>query len=294
MKYALYLGCAITTEAYSYEMSARETLTKLGVEFVDLEGYSCCGVTIRSINPFAFLYLSARNIAIAETSGLDIMTFCTGCRMTILEAKHVLDHNDKMRERVNAVLASEGLEYKGTSQVKHILELLHDVIGLEKIKASLVRTFKGLKVVPHYGCHAIRPSGIGPQDDPEDPQKLDDLIRVLGAEAPYYPQKLDCCGAPLLLKNDNAAFTMSGQKVKAIQDYGFNAIVTICPSCQKMLDTQDICGRTIGATLNVPTMYYTQLLGLAMGIEPDKLGLGMNISPVRQIIDWGAPAAAPA
>jgi len=286
MKYALFLGCAITTEAYSYEMSARETLTRLGVEFLDLPDYSCCGVTVRSINPFAFLYLAGRNIAIAESSGLDIMTFCTGCRMTLLEAKHVLDHNQKLRDRVNAVLASEGLEYKGTSRIKHIIELLHDEVGKEKITKAIVKTFKGLKVAPHYGCHAIRPSAVGAQDDPENPQKLDDLIRWLGAESPRYPQKLDCCGAPLLLKNDNAAFTMSGQKVKAIQEGGLQAMVTVCPSCQKMLDTQDICGRTIGASLSLPVMYYTQLLGLAMGIDPDKLGLGMNVSPVRQIIDW--------
>jgi len=290
MKYALYLGCAITTEAYSYEMSARETLTKLGAEFVDLLGYSCCGVTVRSINPFAFLYLAARNIAIAETTGLDVMTFCTGCRMTLLEAKHVLDHNHKLRERVNAVLASEGLEYKGTSKIKHILELLHDDIGKEKIQNAAVRTFKGLKVAPHNGCHAIRPSGVGAQDDPENPQKLDDLIRWLGAEAPRHPQKLDCCGAPFLLKNDNAAFTMSGQKVKALQEGGIQAVVTICPSCQKMLDTQDICGRTIGANLSLPVLYYTQLLGLAMGVDPDKLGLGMNVSPVKRIVEWKEPA----
>jgi heterodisulfide reductase subunit B len=294
MKYALYLGCAITTEAYSYEMSAREVLSKLGVEFVDPQGYSCCGVTIRSINPFAFLYMAARNIAIAEETGLDMMTFCTGCRMTLLEAKHVLDHNEKMKERVNAMLATEGLVYKGTSNIKHILSLLHDDIGIETIKKHVVKTFRGLKVVPHYGCHALRPSTIGKQDDPENPQKADDIIRALGATAPPYPQKLDCCGAPLLLVNDNAAFTLSGQKVKAVQDLSIDAIVTMCPSCQKMLDTQDISGRTIGATLSVPTMYLTQFLGLAMGIDPNKLGLGMNISPVKKIIEWVEPAATPA
>ncbi|MEM2869492.1 MAG: CoB--CoM heterodisulfide reductase iron-sulfur subunit B family protein [Thermoplasmata archaeon] len=289
MKYALYLGCAITTEAYAYEMSARETLGRLGVEFVDCPGHSCCGVTIRSINPFAFLYLAARNIAIGEGTGLDIMTFCTGCRMTLLEAKHVLDHNDGMKRRVNAVLSTEGLEYRGTSRVMHIVELLHDVIGPERIKASALRKFRGLKIVPHYGCHALRPSAVGRQDDPENPQKLDRLIEALGASSPYYPQKLDCCGAPLLLKNDSAAFTMAGQKIKAIQEAGIDAVVTVCPSCQKMLDTQDICGRTIGAELSLPVIYYTQLLGLAMGLDPDRLGLGMNISPVRKIIDWKEP-----
>ncbi|MGQ9581944.1 MAG: CoB--CoM heterodisulfide reductase iron-sulfur subunit B family protein [Thermoplasmatota archaeon] len=289
MKYALYLGCAITTEAYAYEMSARETLGRLGVEFVDSEGHTCCGITIRSINPFAFLYLAGRNIAICERTGLDIMTFCTGCRMTLLEAKHVLDHNEALKGRVNALLAPEGLEYMGTSSVKHIVELLHDAIGLERIKGSVVRTFRGLKVVSHYGCHALRPSAIGRQDDPENPQKLERLIEALGASSPDYPQKLDCCGAPLLLKNDSAAFTMAGQKIKAIQEAGIDAVVTVCPSCQKMLDTQDICSRTIGAELSLPVMYYTQLLGLAMGLDPDSLGLGMNISPVRKIVDWREP-----
>lgn len=285
LQYTLYLGCNIATEAYGYEVSAKKVLDELDVTLTLPDGYSCCGVTMRSVNAFAHLCLAARNLAIAEELGNDLLVYCTGCRLALNEAKHMLEENPELKEKVNGVLANEGLNYKGEIKIIHIIEFLHDIIGTEKIKNKIVKKIEGKKIAPHYGCHALRPSEVYPQDDVENPQKLDELIRILGAEAPPHPEKLDCCGAPLLLKDVNSAYTLVGTKLSALMKYKFDAVVTVCPSCQKMFENQKIAGDTIGETLTIPVLYYTQLLGLAMGIAPEELGIQLNMTEFKSILE---------
>ncbi|UCH88553.1 MAG: CoB--CoM heterodisulfide reductase iron-sulfur subunit B family protein [Thermoplasmata archaeon] len=284
LKYTLYLGCNIATEAYGYEISAKKVLDAFDVELVLPDGYSCCGVTMRSVNSFAFLCLAARNMAISEALGNGLLVYCTGCRLSLSEAQHILAENSELKQKVNEVLAKEDLNYNGTIKIIHINEFLHDIIGEEKISGKIVRKFDGKKIVPHYGCHALRPSEINPQDDVENPQKLDDLIRLLGAEAPHHPEKLDCCGAPLLLKDVNSAYTMVGTKISALMKHEIDAVVTVCPSCQKMFENQKIASDTIGEKLSLPVLYFTQLLGLAMGMEPGELGIQLNLTDYRSIL----------
>jgi len=284
LKYTLYLGCNIATEAYAYEASAKMVLKELNVELVLPDGYSCCGITMRSLNAFVFLCLAARNLAIAEQHGNDLLVYCTGCRLALSEAKHILDENSELKTKVNSVLAQEGLTYEGNIKIVHIVQFLHDIIGKEKIKTKIVKTFEGKKIAPHYGCHALRPSTINPQDDVENPQKLDELIRLLGAEAAPYPEKLDCCGAPLLLKDVDSAYSLVGTKLSAIIKQGFNAVTTVCPSCQKMFENQKIASDTIGEKLSLPVIYYTQLLGLAMGMKPEDLGIQQNLTDFKELL----------
>lgn len=284
LKYTLYLGCNIATEYYSYEKSAKKVLEKLDVELFLPDGYSCCGVTMRSLNAFSFLCLAARNLAIAEQHGNDLLVFCTGCRLTLSEAQHVLENNSDLKDKVNGILEIEGLKYEGTIKIIHILQFLHDIIGLDRIKDNLVKNFQGKTIAPHYGCHALRPSEVNPQDDVENPQKLDELLRLIGAEAPPHPEKIDCCGAPLLLKDVDSAYTMVGSKLSALIDRKFDAVATICPSCQKMFENQKIAGDTIGKKLSLPVLFYTQLLGLAMGFEPQELGIQQNLTDFKALM----------
>ncbi len=287
--YTLYLGCTISTEQFAYEVSAREILKVLGIDLVHLDGYSCCGITIRSQNQFGFLYMSARNLAIAEQHDYDVLTYCTGCRLSLQECLHMLGSNADLNRRINEKLAIEDLHYEGKLKVTHILELLHDIVGPEEIKRHVKRTFPGMRVAPHYGCHALRPRGIGQQDDVEKPMKLDFLIEAIGAQVPYHANKTDCCGAPMLLADDNAAFSLAGSKLQSLQGLEFDLLVNICPSCQKMFDNQKIAGQTVGAQLDLPVMYFTQLLGLAFGIEPNKLALNINMSNVEPVLKWKGP-----
>jgi heterodisulfide reductase subunit B len=286
LRISAYWGCVIPNVEYAYEMSVREILPRLGVDLVDLENVSCCGIPIRSVNAYAFLYLSARNLALAEKTCLkDLLVACNGCHLTLSETIHFLNHDEKLREKVNSLLREEDLEYTGSTRIWHLIDLLHDKIKEETIQKSLKKPLKDLKLASHHGCHTIRPSRIGRIDDPENPRKMDDLIELLGATSVDYPEKLDCCGALLLWSHRDAALTFTGLKIMALQKHGFDGLVVSCPACHLMFDArQKAAGVTVGSKPNLPVVYYSQLLGTAMGIEEEKLGLHLNRSPVDELL----------
>ena len=283
---AVYWGCLIPTIQYSYEMSVRATMPQLGLELVELNNVSCCGTPIQSVNMFAALYLAARNLAIAEKTGLDdLLLPCNGCYLSLSEAKHLLSQDDKLKERINNVLKEENLRYEGSIKIWHTINLLHDLVGEEKIRRVIKQPLNGLELAVHYGCHILRPSTIQPIDNSETPKKMEELVEWLGAKSVPYPEKLDCCGYMLLLSHPDAALTFSGLKLKAIQDWGAGALVVSCPSCQMMFDMrQKSSAATTGSKLSLPVLYYTQLLGLAMGISTERLGLNLNRSPIDELL----------
>jgi heterodisulfide reductase subunit B len=283
-KYALFPGCLMPTEQYAYELSIRETLPLLGIELVDVEGFSCCGEPMKSVNQFLSVYLSARNLAIAEKHHFDLFVPCAMCHLALSECQHILEKNPVMKERINSQLAAEDLKYTEKRQIIHTLDLLYDHVGIEKIKEHVKKPLTGLKIAAHYGCHLLRPSEIGRPDNTENPQKIEQIIKALGAEPVDYPQKLDCCGAPLLANLPESALTKTGQKLQAIQEQGINGIVDVCPWCHKMFDSrQTKAGETVAVKLDVPVVYLTQLLGAAFGISAEKLGLSLNLSPVEKL-----------
>ena len=284
-KYALFTGCMMSTEQYAYEMSIRESLPILDVELIDVEGFSCCGEPMKSVNQLMALYLSARNIAIAEKNNLDILAPCAMCHLSLSECKHILGNNTEMKDRINGMLADEDLNYKGSVEILHTVDLLHDHIGLETIKKHVKKPLTGLKFATHYGCHLIRPSEIGRPVNSENPTKMEEILKVLGAETEnYYPEKLDCCGGILQINLPESALTKTGQKLKAVQEYGFDGLVDVCPWCHRMYDARQVkAGETVATKLEVPVFYLTQLLGLALGINKEKLGLNLNLSPVDKL-----------
>ncbi len=286
MKVAVYWGCVISTIQYGYEMSVREVMPQLRLELVDLNNVCCCGTPIQSVNMFAALYLAARNLALAEKTGLDdLLLPCNGCYLSLSEAKHLLSQDDKLKERINNALGEENLRYEGSIKIWHTINLVHDIVGEEKIREVVKHPLKGLKLAVHYGCHILRPSTLQPVDDSETPRKMEELVEWLGARSVSYPERLDCCGAMLLLSHPDAAFTFSGLKLKAVEDRSADALVVSCPSCQMMFDMrQKSAGATTGVKLNLPVLYYTQLLGLAMNISTEKLGLNLNRSPIDEFL----------
>ena len=287
MRMPVYWGCVIPHTQYAYEMSLREVLPKLGVELIELENVSCCGLPMRSVNAYASLYLAMRNLAIAEDTGLkDLLVPCNGCHLSFSEAMHLWKQDEGLREKIGSLLAEEGLKYNSTVRIWHLVDLLHDVVKKEAILKSVRKRLDGLRLASHYGCHLIRPSTLGRIDDPENPRKLDDLIEILGAKSLDYPEKLDCCGALLLWSRRDGAFTFSGLKLKAVEEHGFDGLVVSCPACQIMFDArQKVSAATVGAKLNLPVLYYSQLLGVAMGINEEKLGLHLNRSPVDELLE---------
>jgi len=283
-KYALYPGCLMPTEQYAYELSIREILPSFGIEIIDVDGFSCCGEPMKSVNQFLTLYLSARNIALAEENGLDMFVPCSMCHLALSECNYVLRNNEELRKKINSLLEEEGLKWHGRNKIFHTIDLLHDEVGIEEIKKRVKKELKVL-LAAHYGCHLIRPSEVGRPVDAEKPMKMEALLNVIGAKTAYYAEKLDCCGAPLLANLPDTALTKAGQKMQAVQEK-FDALVTVCPWCHKMFDErQQKAGETIAASLSLPVVYLSQLVGLAMGIEKEKLGFEFNLSPTDKLVE---------
>lgn len=280
MKIAVYWGCKIPTAQYSYEMSVRQVFPHFDIELVDLKATSCCGGPVRSINTSAAMYLSARNLALASQTGLEDLLFpCNECHFMLSEAKHRIDNDREMRRKIEELLREEGLTYSSDVKIWHIVDLLHDVVGIDAVKARVKKPLKGLKFAVHPGCQIIRPSEIGRVDSAENPRKLDALVEAVGAETLEYSEKLDCCGAALLYSHEDAALSLAGSKLKAVQAYGVDGFVDTCPYCHIMYDArQKEAAATVGGKLSLSVLYYTQLLGLALGIDQEKLGLHLNQS----------------
>ncbi len=278
MKYAFFLGCLAPLMAKQYELSARKVAKKLGLQLIDNKDFACCGFPIRSVGQETALLLAARNLSVAEDMGLDICTICTGCASTLAEASKELTHNDGLREKVNEKLRKIGRAYKGNVEVKHFVRVLYENIGPEKIKRQVKNSLEGLKLASHYGCHYLKPSDVFDKfEDPEFPRTLDELISALGAETVGYEDKTQCCGGVILDVDDNIALAMAQRKLEHVNAVGADAMVLMCPLCGSMYDrNQRVVERRFNATYNLPVLFYPQLLGLALGMDPKGLGLDMN------------------
>jgi heterodisulfide reductase subunit B len=261
-------------------MAARRTGEALGVELADPGGFACCGFPLKSVDLYTTQLMAARNLAIAEQNGGAICTLCSACGGVLTEANHAIAHDEALRERLNADLAKINPSYKVTGNVKvrHFTRVLFEEVGPEKIRESVKADLGGLKVAPHYGCHYMKPSEVFERfDDPEHPESLDELIRACGAESVQYPDKLRCCGGALLAIDEKVALSMGKEKLAQVKAAGAEAMVLMCPFCSVMYDdNQKKIEAAFEAEFALPVLYYPQLLGLALGIEPKALGLNMN------------------
>ncbi len=277
MKYALFLGCNIPARVQQYESSARAVLDRCGVEVKDLREFKCCGYPIRNIDFKMYLIFAARNLALAEKEGLDLLALCKCCYGSLKKAAHVLATDKGLRDEVSAFLEKEGLTFNGTAAVKHFLPLLYHDVGLTALKEKITRSFKDLKIAPHYGCHALRPSEIMQFDNPVAPVIFDELVAATGAQSVSWPLKLECCGAPLLGIQDDLSMDLTARKLADGKNAGADYLCSACPYCQMQFDTvQKMMIETRTNTPQLPSILYPQLLGLAMGIDRRLLGIEMN------------------
>ena len=284
MKFALFLGCQIPVRLKQYETSSKAILERLGVGLVDIEEFNCCGYPLRNIEFKAFLLASARNLSLAEKKKLDVMTLCQCCYGTLKKANFLLRENASLRKEVNAVLEREGLPYEGEVEVKHLLYVLHQEVGVEAIKKKIAKTFKGLKIAAHYGCHALRPSQVVRFDDPVTPSIFDQLVEATGAESIAWSMRLECCGAPLWGIHDELSTEITLKKLKNGRESGADYLCTACTYCQIQFDTvQQMILSQRGLNHPLPSILYPQLLGLSMGINSETLGLKMNKIPISEV-----------
>lgn len=277
MKYALFLGCTIPRRLQQYDLSARAVLDKFDVDVVDIREFNCCGYPIRNSDFKTFVLFSARNLALAEKQSLDVMTLCKCCFGSLKKVNHLMKQDSSLRDEINFFLAKEDLEYKGTIEVTHFLSVLHKEIGLKTLKEKVTRPFKDLKIATHYGCHALRPSDIMQFDNAVAPVLFDQLVETTGAKSIDWPLKLECCGAPLLGVNDELSMDLTEKKLVNGKESGADYLCVGCPWCQVQFDTvQEMMTSQRSTNHRLPSILYPQLLGLAMGIDGDTLGIKMN------------------
>lgn len=269
MKYAFFIGCTMAYRLQFAEKSIRMVAPKLGLELVDLP-FTCCPEpnAIRALSDDTWLTFAARNIALAEAEGLDILTACAGCHESLSLAKHELDKKPERRERVNEVLKGIDIEYKGSSKIIHVHQLLFDEIGIETL-SSMVKQPIPIKVVTHTGCHLLRPERILHVDDAEVPVKLDLLCEALGMEPLEYMDKTMCCGAGVRKTNSVTSYAVLREKMTSMEMVEPDAIVVFCPTCFITFESgQRVANKIFGTDFKFPVFYYTELLAIAMGL-PD-------------------------
>lgn len=271
-KFLMFLGCAIPYRVSAFEISARKILGKLDVELVEMPEFNCCGLPLDPVSHEMMLILAARNLALAEEKGLNIITLCPGCAGTLKKVNKMLKGDKALRDEINCHLKEAGLQFKGTVDAKHFMQVLIEDVGLEKIKKSVSKPLAMLKVAEHNGCHILRPKEFIGFDDPEDPKTLKTLIEATGATCLNYMDETDCCGAPSVGVSDKVALQLARDKLNHVKNVDAQALITICPFCHIMYDTNELrIEKLFNEVYGIPVLHYPQLLGLAMGIPPEEL-----------------------
>lgn len=277
MKYAYFPGCSLHSTAKEYDLSTKEVANALGIELIEIPEWICCGATPAHITMHLLsLALPVKNLLNAKKmDSYEVITCCAACFNRLKTANKVMETDPLHREKVEQIV---GENYKGEVNVRHFLDVLVNVFGLKNIAPKVSKRLEGLKVACYYGCLLVRPPEITNLDDLEEPHLMDDIMRTIGAEPVKWPYKTECCGASFSLTKTDIVLKLSSEILQMAADEGAQAIVVACPLCQSNLDLrQAMINKKFKKNFNIPILYFTQLLGLSLGITPEKLGLDKHI-----------------
>ena len=287
LTYALYTGCTARESTPELLKSTLAVAKKLDIELVLLDEASCCGAShLQDFDDFLSLVLNARNICYAEKRGLDMVTICNTCQLNTAMTKKRLDENEELKAKVNEALSEVGLEYKGTSNVRHFLYALIEDYGLDNLRKKVVKPLSSLNIAAFYGCHNIRPSELHhhfnrTKETPYNPTSLDDLIEALEGNSVDYDHKTKCCGFHVDLQAPKTSNILTGNALADAFDNNADVMVTPCPLCHLNLDVkQKAAAKTINREITLPVLHLPQLIGLALGCTPEELGLNHHVTEV--------------
>jgi heterodisulfide reductase subunit B len=275
-RYALFSGCIIPGRFPHLERAARTVAEHFDVELVDMKDVSCCPepFSVQSIDRLTHLSIAARNINVAEEMKLNMMVLCNGCLNTLSHANTLLKSNYRLKNLVNTALKEVGREYLGEVEVKHIYHVLIEDVGIEKIRKEVAKPLTGVKVAVHYGCHLLDPIFSTPLDEINQPMGFEKLIEAIGAENVAHEKKYVCCGGPIRDIDESISRSLLVEKLEAVAKTGANCIAVFCPLCYMQYDLGQLMEqRKTGKEYNIPTLYYTELLALALGYSEDEIGL---------------------
>jgi heterodisulfide reductase subunit B len=286
-EYAYFLGCITPNRYPGIEAAAKKIFKEFGIESKEMEGASCCPApgVFGSFDMYTWLPIAARNLAIAEEMGLEIYVTCNGCYGSLQEADHLLKEHPKLKEKVNEILGKAGREYKGTTNVHHSIVVLHDDIGLDRLKEKVTKPMKDVNVAIHYGCHFLKPSEVRGHGSAETPNVLEDILKAIGAKETMYKDKLMCCGAGggVRTADTPTALEWTRQKLVSMIEEGADCVIHPCAFCHLQLDRgQYEINKAFGTSFDLPVLYALQLVGLAMGMSVQELGLDQQTTTMSE------------
>jgi len=274
MLYSYFAGCKIPYYLPEYGNSTMALLNRFGIELLDLE-FNCCGYPARDLDFQSFLLAGARNLALAEQHNTDIVTPCKCCFGSLKFVEHYLKHRAVIKDQINFMLRPEGLQWEGRVEVRHLLTVLHQDVGIDTLRAAVLNPFAGLKVAIHTGCHALRPGNVTRFDNPLAPGIFNDLVELTGAESVFWSMRTECCGNPQWDKNRKLALKQMQRKLLNAKQAGADFVCTACTYCQMQFE-QKYQSEFIPQNGDriIPAVLISQLIGLSIGLEDEDIGLG--------------------
>jgi len=297
MKIPYYPGCTLHERAKDFDGSARECAKALGIELQELPIWTCCGAVFPLVTDSVMDILAAvRNLSYASRIGDRVVTLCSFCYHVLKRANRVMREDPAKRDKANLFLradtkAREAVEsytredYAGQVEVVHYLEMLRDDVGFEALSKKVKRPLKGLKVAAYYGCMLLRPKDEMKFDDPEQPTIFEDFLGALGCEPVDFPMKTECCGGFQIVNDEELAIACSQNVVTSARKRGADIIVTTCPLCRYNLDRkQKEMAERVRGFRTIPVVYFTQLLGLALGLPEKELDFSGNTVDPRPVL----------
>jgi heterodisulfide reductase subunit B len=287
-RFSMFWGCTIPARFPFIEKSTRLALDLLDAEVVDTDGFTCCpeGTLVKAVSEEAYYVTAGRNLAVAEATSLPMVTPCNGCYSTFKSTQAEFKSDWRKRAGLNDLLAEEGLSYDGSLVVKHFMEWIHEDIGPAAVAKKVVKPLGGMRIAVHYGCHMLRPSPAVRWDSAGNPTKFEDMVRALGATVVEYETKLDCCGGALdRVGQRDEALQMCRNKLLDLKSEAVDALVVCCPSCFQQFDLNQATLLRQKEDLEMPVLYYTELLCLALGRQPEELGLSMHRVPTDAFME---------
>ena len=277
-QYAYYPGCSLESLATGYNVSTLEVARELGLDLKEIKDWNCCGSTAYfPVDELLAYTLVARNLALAEKEGLsDFVAPCSACYKNAYFTNAYLKKDPDLAEHINYALEADNLHVNGTMRVRHLIEVIIEDVGLEEIGKKIVHPLQGLRVAPYYGCQLLRPRKG--HENVENPQFFENLLSALGAEPVDYPSRTRCCGGSLIITNRKAALDMVHKLLEDAVNHQADVIATTCPMCNVNLEVyQSQVNQEFGTHFSIPVMYFTQIMGVALGIKPGRLGIGKEM-----------------
>jgi heterodisulfide reductase subunit B len=284
-EYKMFEGCTIGNRIPFIEAASRKVFEKIGVE-TSQAPFSCCPdpTGVKSFDNDVWLTLGAYNLCLAEAEGKDIISLCNGCTNTLRGVSHQLKHDSLKKGRINEELEKIGKKYNGSIDVKHFVDVIKD--NLDKVKGAITKELSGLKVACHPGCHYMRPAEWMESDDPMRPTTLKEIVAASGATVVDYEEEVLCCGSAVTNAYPEYGMANLKKKLDSINKVGADVICVNCPACFQQFDTlQRDLSKKYDANYNIPVLYLTEILALAMGVSADEIGLKFHRTRMKDILE---------